>query len=198
MIIRFIEIVFSVCISSRMLLCFTASPWGSSCRQLAKSCPMPSTNMMPPAESSLDSPKRSLLQEKVGCMARFQLSSASKSFYLFVDYHLSPECAPKILVCDHVFSNLVVFLLPTALATLKPQAGLVAPQAVPASQPAAAVSDWLLIPVYQILISNTTLSFFSIVPSHNLCFYSLYCRVLVENLWRLVNRWEWPQRSSRR
>lgn len=33
----------------------------------------------------------------------------------------------------------------TALATLKPQAGLVAPQAVPASQPSAAVSDWLLI-----------------------------------------------------
>ena len=121
---------------------------------------MPSTNMMLPAESSLDSPKRSLLQEKVGCRARFQLSSASNSFYLFVDYHLSPECAPQILVCDHVFSNLVVFLLPTALATLKPQAGLVAPQAVPASQPAAAVSDWLLIPVYQILISNTTLSFF--------------------------------------
>lgn len=31
----------------------------------------------------------------------------------------------------------------TALATLKPQAGLVAPQAVPASQPTAAVSSGL-------------------------------------------------------
>lgn len=37
------------------------------------------------------------------------------------------------------------FLLSTALATLKPQAGLVAPQAVPASQPAAAVSSWALV-----------------------------------------------------
>lgn len=39
------------------------------------------------------------------------------------------------------FFSYGVFFLFTALATLKPQAGLVAPQAVPASQPAAAVSD---------------------------------------------------------
>lgn len=39
-----------------------------------------------------------------------------------------------------------LFIFFTALATLKPQAGLVAPQAIPASQPAAAVSDRLLIP----------------------------------------------------
>lgn len=45
------------------------------------------------------------------------------------------------------------FISLTALATLKPQAGLVAPQAVPASQPAAAVSDWLLFWFKQILTS---------------------------------------------
>lgn len=53
------------CLFCRMLLCFIASPFDNSCRLLAKNCPMLCTNMMPPAESLLDSPKRSLLQEKV-------------------------------------------------------------------------------------------------------------------------------------
>lgn len=87
------------------------------------------------------------------------------------------------------------FFLCAALATLKPQAGLVAPQAVPASQPAAAVSDRLLMPVDNILIRNDhckILTYLLLTISY------LYFRVLVESLWRLVNRWEWPQRSSRR
>jgi len=41
---------------------------------------------------------------------------------------------------DHGLYNGVCYFL-TALATLKPQAGLVAPQALPTSQPAAVVSD---------------------------------------------------------
>lgn len=49
----------------RMLLCFIASPFDNSCRLLAKNCHMLYINTMPPAESLLDSPKRSLLQEKV-------------------------------------------------------------------------------------------------------------------------------------
>lgn len=44
-------------------------------------------------------------------------------------------CLVFLWVCVHFI----------ALATLKPQAGLVAPQAVPTSQPTAAVSDCLLI-----------------------------------------------------
>lgn len=47
--------------------------------------------------------------------------------------------------------HIVLFTF-AALATLKPQAGLVAPQAVPASQPAAAVSDQILIFSKNILI----------------------------------------------
>lgn len=79
------------------------------------------------------------------------------------------------------------FFLCAALATLKPQAGLVAPQAVPASQPAAAVSDRLLMPVDNILIRNDhckILTYLLLTISY------LYFRVLVESLWRLVNRWE--------
>jgi len=43
-------------------------------------------------------------------------------------------------IAFHVWDVFVVLVLFTALATLKPQAGLVAPQAAPASQPAAVVS----------------------------------------------------------
>lgn len=68
------------------------------------------------------------------------------------------------------------FFLLTALATLKPQAGLVAPQAVSASQPTAAVS----------YIYNSKML---IMILHNK-FLCLYPRVLVESLWRLMNRWE--------
>lgn len=50
---------------SRMLWCFTVSPSDSSCRRPARNYRMPSTNTMLPAESLLDSPKRSLLLEKV-------------------------------------------------------------------------------------------------------------------------------------
>lgn len=85
----------------------------------------------------------------------------------------------------------------TALATLKPQAGLVAPQAIPASQPTAAVSDWLLfyfILSWQILITNT-----QYIPQLNkLVICHLSVRVMVQCPWRLVNKWEWPQRSFRR
>lgn len=50
---------------SRMLWCFTVSPCGSSYRRPARNYHTPSTNTMPPAESLPDSPKRSLLPEKV-------------------------------------------------------------------------------------------------------------------------------------
>lgn len=46
----------------------------------------------------------------------------------------------KIIIKKRLHFTLC-FIPFTALATLKPQAGLVAPQAIPASQPAAAVSD---------------------------------------------------------
>lgn len=46
----------------------------------------------------------------------------------------------------------MVFILFIALATLKPQAGLVAPQAVPVSQPSAAVSYRLLVPANKMLM----------------------------------------------
>lgn len=50
--------------------------------------------------------------------------------------------------------SFVFFFFFTALATLKPQAGLVAPQAIPASQPAAAVSDRLFIPANKTQMRN--------------------------------------------
>lgn len=81
------------------------------------------------------------------------------------------------------------FFVFAALATLKPQAGLVAPQAVPASQPAAAVSDELLIPVNIILIRDARHNLLQFLLLNNL-FCLLYLRVLAESLWRLVNRLE--------
>lgn len=147
-----------------MLLCFTASPCGSSCRQLAKNCPTPSTNMMPPAESSLDSPKRSLLREKVGWQqfvcplvhARHYSNCKAHITAFIWSSTLSKPAQHQHELIDNIVRGCLsyVYFLFTALATLKPQAGLVAPQAVPASQPAVTVSDWLLIPVNKIPIRN--------------------------------------------
>lgn len=94
---------------------------------------------MPPAESSLDSLKRSLLPEKVSWrnlvgVRKQQPHSESKDPVSFVLFGHSIVLRKKHLILHYVWSL-------KALATLKPQAGLVAPQAVPASQPAAAVSD---------------------------------------------------------
>ncbi len=56
---------------------------------------------------------------------------------------IRPSTLQNLLTDDilRAYLSYGVYFLFTALATLKPQAGLVAPQAVPASQPAAAVSD---------------------------------------------------------
>lgn len=88
-------------------------------------------------------------------------------------------------IISTVLFSIGVFFVSTALATLKPQAGLVAPQAVSAAQPAAAVSYNLHNSKLLIMILRKT-------------FLCLYLRVLVESLWRLMNRWEWLRRSSRR
>lgn len=82
-------------------------------------------------------------------------NSSCKERHLY-DHQLSPESAPhQHELIDHrtCFLYAVCFLF-TALATLKPQAGLVAPQAVPASQPTAAVRNLPWIPVNKILIRN--------------------------------------------
>lgn len=112
---------------TRMPSCFIASPCGSSCRRLAKNSHTPFINMMPPAESSLDSTRRSLLPEKV-CVSSTEKTKKLLSGSLI-------RCALHTNV-----NSLFMFFVFSALATLKPQAGLVTPQAVPASQPSAAVS----------------------------------------------------------
>lgn len=62
---------------SRMLWCFTVSPSGSSCRQPARNYHTLSTNTMPPAESLLDSPRRSLLPERVSSTNLLVFNSAT-------------------------------------------------------------------------------------------------------------------------
>lgn len=155
-----------------MLLCFTVSPYDNSCRPLAKNCRMLCTNMMLPAESLLDSPKRSLLQEKVGLLEVVSSIERCNSIY--------GQPASSSRHCTYYFKSSPFnwwFFVSTALATLKPQAGLVAPQAVSAAQPAAAVSYNLHNSKMLIMILRKT-------------FLCLYLRVLVESLWRLMNRWE--------
>lgn len=82
------------------------------------------TSMMLPAVSLPDSPRRSLQPEKVHptipCVAS------------------PPHPYPPHPRHTRPFSRMVPFL--PALATLKPQAGLIVPQAVPSSQPSVVVS----------------------------------------------------------
>lgn len=80
-----------------------------------------------------------------------------------------------------------------ALATLKPQAGLVAPQAVPASQPAAAVSDLFLICLFNLIIqtnSYTKCVWKYICQLNKPAIFHLSVRVMVLCQWRLVNKLE--------
>lgn len=60
---------------------------------------------------------------------------------------LNEECVLFIHNWGCLIGSFVCLFFP-ALATLKPQAGLVAPQAVPASQPAAAVKFDLFIELF--------------------------------------------------
>lgn len=106
------------CLVPRTQSCSTASPCASSCRPPAKSCPTRCTSMMLPAVSLPVSPRKSLLPEKVEPL---------------------PTSPP---VRDGLGYNSPFLTLSSlsALATLKPQAGLIVPQAVPSSQPSVVVS----------------------------------------------------------
>uniref|UniRef100_A0A8D1XV54 Pre-mRNA-processing factor 19 n=1 Tax=Sus scrofa TaxID=9823 RepID=A0A8D1XV54_PIG len=101
------------CLVPRTQSCSTASPCASSCRPPAKSCPTRCTSMMLPAVSLPVSPRKSLLPEKVEPL---------------------PTSPP---LRDGLGYNSPFLTLSSlsALATLKPQAGLIVPQAVPSSQP---------------------------------------------------------------
>lgn len=76
---------------SRMLWCFTVSPSGSSCRRPARNYHTPSTNTMPPAESLPDSPKRSLLPEKV-CWTNLWVLNSMTLFWLQRAYGMYFVC----------------------------------------------------------------------------------------------------------
>lgn len=128
----------------RMLLCFTASPCGSSCRLLAKNCPTPSINMMPPAESLLDSPKRSLLQEKVSGKQVFVSTTAG--------LHSSREVHQLSRICSiltwalynivrHVFLTIVFFSLHSSCHPQAP-GWIGCPSGCP-SLSASSSSEWL-------------------------------------------------------
>lgn len=76
-----------------------------------------------------------------------------------------------------------VLLAFAALATLKPQAGLVAPQVAPASQPAAVVSVHLDFYLMSCQASCVWLIDFCL-------FVCLLLRVRVVSPWKSMNRWE--------
>lgn len=103
-------------VAPRTRSCCTASLCASSCRRPARSCPTRCTSTMPPAGSLPVSPRKSPLPEKVQPPPH-----PTPGWPRFV----TPPLTPSSL---------------SALATLKPQAGLIVPQAVPSSQPSVVVS----------------------------------------------------------
>lgn len=145
-----------------MLLCCIVLHCGSSCRRHARSCLMHCTNTMLPVVSLPVSPKRSLQQEKVKAWRLICSVGGVRRRNLLYCYPFN-------------VSNFTLCFL-TALATLKPQAGLIVPQAVPSSQPNAVVSD---------TCAGTGRACRSLsLISGLICLFSLYFRVL-------VNQWTW-------
>lgn len=101
--------------------------------------------------------------------AREGMLTAAEFVFFFTSFILYDRLCLRNML-NLFYLNFFSFLCLTALATLKPQAGLVAPQAVPASQPAAAVSNYSLLTIIPRLLQGLTYS------SCSVCFSGCWWR----------------------